>query len=128
VKLDHKVKVQGSNIPLFCLDTRKHKGTTSEGTQNSTLPLIEENVSHQAHIIFEIDMLSPWQGLGENFFHLLINRNIMKLNHPTLNPVSNEMILDLNVLRPIMKHWILREFDTTMIITVNECRRQLLTK
>jgi hypothetical protein len=38
-KLDHKVKVQGSNISLLCLGTHKHKGTTSQGTQNSTIIL-----------------------------------------------------------------------------------------
>ena len=41
-------------------------GTTSQGTQISTLPLTEESVSHQAHLVYEVDMFSPWQGLGEN--------------------------------------------------------------
>jgi hypothetical protein len=58
-------------------------------------------------------MLAPWQGLGENVCNLLISQNILKLNYPSLNPVSNEVVSDLYVFRPTMKHWILREFDAT---------------
>jgi hypothetical protein len=71
------------------------------------LPLTEESIYHQAHLVYEMDMLSPWQGVGENIYYLLIILNILKLNYPTLNPISDEMIYDINMLRPVMKHWIL---------------------
>ena len=73
-------------------------------------------------------MLAPWQGLGENVCNLLINANILKLNCPSINPISNEVVFDLYVFRPVMKHWILREFDATLIVAVNDCRPQLMTK
>ena len=76
----------------------------------STLPLTEEGVPHQAHLVSEEDMLAPWQGLGENICYLVICRYILQLNCPSLNPVTNEVVHDLNMLRLVMKHWILREF------------------
>jgi hypothetical protein len=73
-------------------------------------------------------MLAPWQGLGENICNLIICRNVLQLNCPSLNPVTDEVVPDLNRLRPVMKHWILREFYATLIITVNHGRSHLLTK
>ena len=37
------------------------------------------------------------------------------------------MISDINMLGLIMKNWILREFDKTLIIIVNHCQIDLLT-
>jgi hypothetical protein len=101
---------------------------TPHKVQNSTLPLTEEGVSHQAHLVSEVYMFAPWQGLGENNCNLVICRYILQLNYPSLNPITNEVVPDLNMLRPIMKHWILREFYATLIITVNDDQWHLLTK
>jgi hypothetical protein len=59
---------------------------------------------------------------------MFISRNILKLNCPSLHPISNEVVFDLYVFLLVMKYWILREFDTTLIIAVNNCRPQLMTK
>ena len=45
-----------------------------------------------------------------------------------LNPVSDEMVPYLDMFRPVVEYWILREFDATLIITVNRSRPQLSTK
>jgi hypothetical protein len=58
----------------------------------------------------------------------LICGNILELHCSLLNLVSYEVIYDLYMLGPVMKHWILKEFDTTLIITVNDCGIQLLIK
>ena len=107
---------------------RENTWGTPPQVLNSTLPLTEEGVPHQAHLVSEEDMLAPWQGLGENICNLIICRNVLKLNDPSLNPISDEVVSDLYVLRPVMENWILKEFDTTRIIAVNDGRRQLLTK
>jgi hypothetical protein len=101
---------------------------TPPKVHKSTLPLTEEGVPHQAHLVFEKDMFAPWQGLGENICNLIICRNVLKLNDPSLNPISDEVVSDLNMLRPVMKHWILREFYATLIITMNQGRSHLLSK
>ena len=94
----------------------------------STLPLTEESVSHQANLVSEVDMFAPWHVLRENIFNLIISRNILKLYCPLLNPIYDEVVSNLYMLRPVMTYWILREFDTTLIIAVNDSQRQLLTK
>jgi hypothetical protein len=96
--------------------------------KNSTLLLTEEGVSHQAHLVSEVDMFAPWQGLGENICNLVVCRYILQLNCASLNPITNEVVPDLNVLRSVMKHWSLREFYATLIITVNDGRWHLQTK
>jgi hypothetical protein len=47
------------------------------------------------------------QGLGENVCQLLICRNILELDCSPQHPIIDEMIYDLDVLQPIMKHMIL---------------------
>ena len=73
-------------------------------------------------------MLAPWQGLAENVRHLLISQNILKLNYPTLNPVSDEMILDLNMLGHVMTHWVLSQLYKTLVVTKDKCLLQLKIK
>ena len=61
-------------------------------------------------------------GLGKDINYLVISRNILLLHLSSLNLVSNEVVLDLDVLRPIMKHRILRELDAALIIAIYDSR------
>ena len=94
----------------------------------STLPLTEEGVFHHPHLVSEMNMLPSSQIIHENLCYLLISRNVLQLQKSFLNIVFDEVVSDLNVFRPIMKHWILRDPDTTLIVTVNDNGPQLLTK
>ena len=94
----------------------------------STLPLTKEVVLHHYHLVSEMNMFPSSQRLRENVNHLLLSRYVLQLNNSPLNIISEEVISDLYVFRPIMKHWILREPDATLIVTVNDCRPQLLIK
>jgi hypothetical protein len=42
--------------------------------------------------------------------------------------ILTEVISNLDVFRPIMKNWILREFYATLIVTLNHCGPQMHTK
>ena len=42
--------------------------------------------------------------------------------------ILDEMMSDLNVLGPVMKYWILREFHATLIIAVDHSWLQLRVK
>jgi hypothetical protein len=64
----------------------------------------------------------------EDVYNLLICRNVLKLHNSSLNIVPDEVIPDINMLRLVMEHWILREFNATLIITMNGDRLQLLAK
>ena len=94
----------------------------------STLPPSEEGVLYHPQLLSKVHKLSLRQSFGEDVRNLLIYEDILELHSPSLNNVPNEVVLDLNVLGPVMKYWILREFDATLIITVNDCQVQLLIK
>jgi hypothetical protein len=127
-KIEHKVHRTKSQMTFPHVLRRDNTWGTPPKVHKSTLPLTEEGVPHQAHLVSEKDMLAPWQGLGENICNLIICRNVLKLNDPSLNPISDEVVSDLDMLRPVMKHWILREFYATLIITMNQGRSHLLSK
>ena len=59
------------------------------------------------------------QELSQYIYNLLICRNVLKNHCSLLDPVSDEVVPDINMPGTIMEHWILREFETTMIVTVN---------
>ena len=93
-----------------------------------TLPLTEESVGHNSHHALEANMLAFRQGFGENICHLVISRHVCQSNCTSLTPISDKMVPDLDMFRPIMKYQILREFNTTLIVTVNRSWPQLSTK
>ena len=94
----------------------------------STLPFIEESVGNNPHLVPKALMLPFREGLGKDISYLVINRNILQLYRSSLNPVSDEVVPDLDVLQQIVKHRILRKLDATLIITINDSRSQLSTK
>ena len=94
----------------------------------STLPLTEEAILHHSHLVSEMNMLPSSQGLRENVCYLLISRNVLQLHNSSLGIIFDEVVSDLNVFGPFMKHWILKEPDATMIFIVNDNRPQFVTK
>ena len=97
---------------------KTHRNHLSK-VQILTLPLTEESVLHHSYLVSKIDMLAPWKRLRENVRHLLISRYILKLHCSLLNPITYEVIFDLYVFSPVMKYWILREFNATLLIAIN---------
>jgi hypothetical protein len=96
--------------------------------QSLTLPLSEEGIMHHSKFVPKEYKLLFNQGFGQNIYNLLICGDILKLDHSLLNPISNEVIHDLNMLGSVMEYWILRAFDTTLITTIYHHRIQLLIK
>jgi hypothetical protein len=94
----------------------------------TTLPLREEGILHHPkYDSKEHKNLFP-QGLGQNICNLLIYGNILKLHCSFLDPIPDEVIYDLNMLGHVMEYWILKYFDTTLIIGVYHRKPQLLIK
>jgi hypothetical protein len=77
----------------------------------STLPLSEEGILSQPHLISELFKLLFVQCLGENICHLLITLYVIKPHGSSLYTIPDEMILDIDGLATIMKHRILKELD-----------------
>ena len=73
-------------------------------------------------------MLPFREGLGKDISYLVSSRYILQLYCSSLNLVLDEVVPDLDVLRPIMKHGILKELDATLIIAIDDRWSQLSTK
>lgn len=63
---------------------------------------------------------SPLDRGLENVCNMLVCGYALELQCSLLHHVSDEVIFDLNVLRVVMKYWIVRNLDTTLIITIYE--------
>jgi hypothetical protein len=103
-------------------------GSTCSMLQTSTLPLREESIMHHSKFVPEEQKLSFNQGFSQNIYNMLIYGNILKLDFSLLDHVPYEVIPNLNILVPFMEYWILKDFETTMIITIYHCGIQLLIK
>jgi hypothetical protein len=89
-----------------------------------TLPLGEESVLHDNKPLPKHLKLPLCRGLGEDrlgedIYNFLVHKNVLKSYYSLLNPVFDEVVHDLNMFGPIMKHYILKDFDATLIVTVN---------
>ena len=71
--------------------------------------LLLEGILHHPHLLSEVDKLCLSQSLGDNVYHLFSCWSVLQLNSSTLYPVPDEVTLDVNMFRPIMKHRILKD-------------------
>ena len=90
-----------------------------------TLPLNKELIQQQHQLVSELQKTVFAKCLGENVCHLLICLYVLQPNGPPLNTISQEVVPDVYMLAPVMEHWILKQHDGTLIITMNYCSLQL---
>lgn len=86
--------------------------------KNLTLSLWEERVLHQTKFLPQHLEHPLSQGLAQNVCCLQIWRNMLKNHCFFLNFVPIETVLDIYVTWSNCRNLILREFDTTLIVTV----------
>jgi hypothetical protein len=63
-------------------------------------------------------MLLNSQDLGEDVNNLILCADINKINLTYQDLLLNEVIMNLNVFRPCMKHWVLSQLNTAKVITI----------
>ena len=73
-------------------------------------------VLYHPHLFPKVVKLCPSKGLGEDVCHLFSCSSVAQLYSSLLDTVPDKVTLDINVLQPIMKHWILKDLDATLII------------
>ena len=76
----------------------------------------------------EVLKLRPSQGLGENIRCLFFCGNILELYCSLFHHVSDIVIFDPDMLRPIMEYWILGHLDAILVITLDTGHIYLLIK
>ena len=67
-------------------------------------------------LVLEVLKLHSRQRLGQNVGSLLICHHILELHCSSLHHIPDIVILDLNVLRLVMEHWVLRQLHTTLVV------------
>ena len=58
-------------------------------------------------ILPEVLKLHPSQWLRQRISYLIIHRNILELHCSSLDNIPDIVILDLDMLRLVMEHWVL---------------------
>jgi len=67
-------------------------------------------------------MLDAREGLREEVGKHFICRDILELNLLLLDKVVRVMVLNVDVFRSVVKHWVFRESDTPLIISMDHHR------
>jgi len=75
--------------------------------ETSTLPPSEGDILRHSKLVSKLYKLHSRQRLGENVCNFVICGYVLELHYSLLHHVSDEVIFDLHVLQPVMKHWIL---------------------
>ena len=87
---------------------------------NLTLPLNKRGILSYTKLVTKVYKLSQGQWLGQNICCLFCHRNILNAENVLLHHVPDIVISHLNVFRPVVKHWILGELYTALIVTMND--------
>jgi hypothetical protein len=88
---------------------------------NLTLPLSKRGILSYTKLVTKVCKLCQGQWLGKNICCLFYRQNILNAENVFLNYVPDIVISHFNVFRSVMKHWILGELYTALIVTVNDC-------
>ena len=75
--------------------------------QTLTLPFSEGDILCHTKFVMELLELHLAMGFGKNINNLVICRKVLHQYDLPLHHVSDVMVLDINVLRFVMKHWII---------------------
>ena len=81
--------------------------TMSEWLINSSLPLGGNLDMENTKLLHELLKLHFGQWFHQHISYLIIYHNILELHHSPLHHIPDIVILDLDMLRLVMEHWIL---------------------
>ena len=84
-----------------------HLTSSSEWLWDSSLSLGGSLDLENIKSLFKVLKLQPSQWLHQYIGYLFLCRNILELHCSSLHHIPDIVILDLDMLRLVMKHWIL---------------------
>ena len=100
----------------------------SEGLIDSSLPLGRNLYLENTKLLTEVFKLHSGQWLGQHISYLFIHRNILELHYFSLHHIPDIVIFDLDMLRNVMEHWVLRQLHTTLVVAIYTSSIQLEIK
>ena len=77
---------------------KSHQGEQLPRYKISTLPLTEEAVLHHTQLASEMNEFAYSKRLRQDICNLLISGNVLQFHSSSLNIITDEMVLDLNML------------------------------
>ena len=66
-------------------------------------------------ILHELLKLHSGQWIFQHISYLFIHRNILDLNYSFLHHIPDILLLDPDMLRLVIEHWVLRQLHTTLV-------------
>ena len=84
-----------------------HLTCSSEWLWDSSLSLGGNLYLENTKLLPEVLELQPSQWLHQHISYLFLHRNILELQCSSLHHIPDIVILDLDVLRLVMEHWII---------------------
>ena len=84
-----------------------HLTYLSEWLLDSSLPLGRDLDLENTKLLPEVLKLHSRQWLHQHISYLIIRRNILELHCSPLHHIPDIVILDLDMIRLVMEHWVL---------------------
>ena len=93
--------------------------TMLEGlSMDSSLPLGSNLDQENTKLLPEVFKLHPSQWLSQHISHLFVRRNILEPHCSSLHHILDIVIFDLDMLRLVMEHRVLRQIHTTLVVAI----------
>ena len=102
--------------------------TMSEGLMDSSLPLGRNLDLENTKLLPEVLKLHSGQWLSQHISYLFVCRNILELHCSSLHHIPDIVIFDLNILRLVMEHRVLRQLHITLVVVIYTSSIQLEIK
>ena len=93
---------------------------TMEGTNPLTMSewLMDSSLPFGGNLDLENTKLLPGQWLSQHISYMFVRHNILDLHCSSLHHIPDIVIFDLNMLRLVMEHWVLRQLHTTLVVAI----------
>ena len=92
--------------------------TMSEWLMESSLPLGRNLDLENTYLLPKVLKLHTGQWLSQHINYLFIYRNILELHCSSLHHIPDIVIFDLDMLRLVMEHRVLRQLHTTLVVAI----------
>ena len=87
---------------------------------NLLLILTSIRYFHDAELQSHLREFDTAQRLGQNVSRLSIGAHMINVHLAVLNALTNEMKASVDVLTPLVMHWILAELDCRLVVHVQQ--------
>ena len=103
----------------YLLLSHNHQLHPQDFTLESSLHLTMDMSLNDMKFVLEVLKLHSRQRLGEHIGCLIFCHNILELHLSLLYHIYDVMVPNIDMLGLVMKHWVLRQLHTTLVVIEN---------